>query len=67
MKVRIKKFSVDMEVKNAGIEFQVNNNDGAHLGDCYITKTGLIWCQGRTLKANGVPVTWDEFIRWMED
>ena len=67
MKVRIKKFSVDMEVKNAGIEFQVNSNDGAHLGDCYITKKGLIWCQGRRLKANGVTVTWDEFIRWMED
>ena len=66
MKVQIKKFGVDMEVKNAGIEFQVNGNDGNQLGDCYVTKTGLIWCRGKTQKTNGIRVSWNEFIDWME-
>lgn len=66
MKVKIKRFAVDMDVKNAGIEFQVHDNAGNFLGDCYVTKTGLIWCCGRTRKQNGVPVSWNEFIQWME-
>ena len=66
MKVQIKKFNVDMEVKNAGIEFQVNGNDGNQRGDCYVTKSGLTWCHGKTQKKNGVQVSWDEFIEWME-
>ena len=66
MKVKIKKFDVEMEVKNNGIEFQVHANNGDFLGDCYVTKTGLIWCRGRTTKANGIPVSWDDSTRWME-
>ncbi|MCH7539556.1 MAG: hypothetical protein IH999_04035 [Proteobacteria bacterium] len=65
MKVHIKRFGVDMDVKNTGIEFEVADNDGAHRGDCYLTKTGLIWCQGRTRKENGVQVSWDDFIDLM--
>lgn len=39
MKVLIKEFAVDMEVKSKGIEFEVKSPDGAsHLGDCYVTK-----------------------------
>lgn len=65
MKVKIKNFGVDMEVKNTGVEFQVHDNQGNFLGDCYITKTGVIWCEGRTRKENGVKATWQEFIEWM--
>ncbi len=53
MKVTIKKFNVEMEVKTNGIEFGVRDNNGNFLGDCYLTKTGLIWCEGRTTKSNG--------------
>ena len=67
MKVKIKKFGVDMEVKNIGVEFQVHDNEGNFLGDCYVTKAGLVWCRGRTRKANGASVSWQEFIGWMEE
>ena len=66
MKVKIKRFGVDMEVKNTGIEFGVADNNGEHQGDCYLTRTGLIWCKGRTTKARGIHVSWDDFIRWMQ-
>ncbi len=67
MKVSIKSFDVAMDVKNKGIEFEVADNDGVHIGDCYLTRTGLIWCRGRTRKANGIRVTWDQFIEWMNE
>ena len=65
VKVSIKDFAVNMEVKNTGIEFEVRDNDGTFRGDCFVTKTGLIWCEGRTQRENGVPVSWGEFIEWM--
>ena len=65
MKVTIKDFDVGMEVKTNGIEFQVRKPDGTLLGDCYLTKTGLIWCQGQTTRANGKKASWNEFINWM--
>jgi hypothetical protein len=67
MKVKIKSFDVDMDVKNAGIEFEVYTPDGGtHLGDLILTKRNLIWCKGRTRRENGVPVSWAEFVEWME-
>lgn len=61
MKVLIKEFAVDMEVKSKGIEFEVKSPDGnTHHGDCYITQTSIIWCKGRTTKANGVKITWEQ-------
>jgi hypothetical protein len=65
MQVSIKKFSVEMSVKNNGVEFQVHDNDGTFRGDCYVTKSGLVWCQGKTKKENGAKVNWNEFIEWM--
>ncbi len=67
MKVSIKSFDVAMDVKNKGIEFEVADNDGVHIGDCYLTRTELIWCRGRTRKAYGIRVTWDQFIEWMNE
>lgn len=66
MKVTIKEFAVDMEVKTKGIEFEVRSPDGSkHLGDLILTKTGLEWCKGRVTAGNGVKVSWDEFIKRM--
>ncbi len=65
MKVYIKSFDVEMEVANNGVEFEVRDTDGSHLGDLVLTKTRLVWCQGRTRRENGVPVSWEDFIAWM--
>jgi len=67
MKVSVKDFGLDMEVKNRGIELDVYDASGTrHRGDLVLTKTKLVWCKGKTARENGVHVTWDEFIKWME-
>lgn len=61
MKVWIKSFDVEMQVKQSGIELEVRSNDGANqLGDCYATMTGLVWCKGRTTKKHGVKLKWGD-------
>lgn len=61
MDIRIKKFDVRMNVKSKGIEFEVRSPDGEqHVGDCYLTMTGVIWCQGKTTKENGVKISWKD-------
>ncbi len=65
--VSIKSFDVDMQVKNKGIEFQVCDNDGVFRGDLILTKSGLTWCEGKTRRANGVKVNWNDFIEWMNE
>lgn len=67
MKVSIKTFDVKMEIKNNGIEFAVSDPKGAFQGDFILTKTKLIWCQGKIAKKNGKSVSWKEFISWMND
>jgi len=66
MKVAIKSFDVDMDVKNNGIEFQVHDNQAKFLGDCFVTRAGLIWCKGRVRREHGTRVNWQDFIAWME-
>lgn len=62
MKVSIKNFSVDMVLKTKGVEFEVRDNSNNFLGDFIVTKTGVIWCEGKTDRKNGVHKTWDELI-----
>jgi hypothetical protein len=63
VKVNIKSFDVNMEVKSNGIEFEVRSADGTtQLGDCYLTMTGLVWCNGKTTKANGIKISWNDFM-----
>ena len=58
VKVKVKQFAVDMEVKTNGIELEVRKpDDSAQIGDCYVTKTGLTWCKGKTTKPNGIRIT----------
>ncbi len=66
MQVSIKDFAVTMEIKNKGIELDVYDNSGQHLGDLVVTKTKLVWCKGRTSVNNGKSITWREFIDQME-
>lgn len=66
MKVSIKKFDVEMEIKNKGIELDIYSPDGENfLGDLVITRAGLIWCEGKTNRKNGVPISWKDFIDYM--
>ncbi len=67
MQVHIKEFNVEMDVKAAGIEFEVRTPDGSNqVGDCYLTMTGLVWCQGKINKVRGIKVSWDNFITIMQ-
>jgi hypothetical protein len=67
MIVGIKEFDVEMKVKNRGIEVDVSGNDGYHRGDLVITKAKLVWCKGKTPRENGVEISWDDFIEYMEN
>lgn len=66
MKVSIKSFDVAMDVKTKGIEFEVYGNDDKFKGDCIVTKTGLIWCKGKTGRDKGIKISWDKFMTWAE-
>ena len=64
MKVKIKEFGLDMDVKTKGMMLDVYSPDGkTRLGDLQITKTGLTWCNGKA--QTGPKATWQEFIDWM--
>lgn len=63
--VKIKKFDVEMDVKNNGIEFEVRDTKGTFLGDLVITKTRLIWCEGKTTRANGKTISLEDFRKLM--
>ena len=66
MKVNIKSFNVDMDVKNKGIEFEVRSpDDKSQLGDCYLTKTELRWCPGKKGKKSGIRIKWEDFMSIM--
>ena len=57
MNVSIKDLAVTMDVKNKGIELDVYDNDGQHLGDLVVTKTKLVWCKGKTKAENGKAIS----------
>ena len=61
MKVYIKQFDVDMQIKNKGVEFAVYDTSDNHIGDLYLTKTNLIWCEGKVSRQNGKHVSWKKF------
>jgi len=67
MNVRIKKFEVEMEIKNKGVEIEVRTPDGkTQVGDVLLTKTGVTWCKGKTAPENGKKVTWKRLIELIE-
>lgn len=67
MQVKIKSFDVAMDLKNRGIELEIRDPSGRFLGDLVVTKTTLIWCKGKTLRANGKKLAIGDFIEMMED
>lgn len=67
MKVGIKQFNVEMDLKNKGMEIEVRDNDDSFLGDLVVTKRGLIWCKGKQQRNQGVHLDWKDFIKLMEN
>jgi hypothetical protein len=68
VKVSIKSFDVDMEIKTKGIELEVRDPSGIkHLGDLVLTKTEIIWCAGRQRRGNGKALSWEKFIDLVKD
>lgn len=66
MKVFIKEISdVKMEIKNNGIELDVSDPQGNHIGDLIINRARLIWCPGKVRGKNGKPIEWKDFIAFM--
>jgi len=66
MKVKIKKFDLDLDVKKKGIEFDIRKpNGGKRLGDMILTSSGLTWCPGKVGKRNGMKVSWEKVIALM--
>lgn len=66
MKVNIKQFDVEMEVKSKGIEFEIRDPKGKFLGDVVITMTSIIWCPGKTTRERGYKVKLEDFFKIME-
>ncbi len=66
MIVRIKQFDVQMELKTNGLEFEVRDTKGKHLGDLVLNKARLVWCPGKTEPENGIRLSWNKFIKLME-
>jgi hypothetical protein len=67
MKVKIKSFDVAMDVKSNGIEFEVRSPDNkTQLGDCFLTMTGLVWCEGKKAKKSGIKMSWTDFMEIMK-
>ena len=68
MDVSIKSFDVEMDVKNKGVEFGIREpNGGDRLGDLFITKANLIWCKGKTQRAQGIKIKWTDFVEMVND
>lgn len=55
----IKNLTVDMPLKNNGVEIQIDQ-DGKQYGDLYVSKTGIVWCDGKVHRENGTKFTFDE-------
>ena len=66
MQVSIKDFAVQLDIGSKGIELDVSDTDGEHLGDLIVTMTGLTWCNGKKSKQKGKKTTWEEFIKSMQ-
>ena len=65
MKVAVKSFDVEMDVKTNGIEFGIWTNQNKFIGDLIMTKTQLIWCEGKTNRKNGKKIAIEEFREFM--
>lgn len=64
MNLSIKKFEVQMDLKNKGMELEVRTSKDEHIGDLIVKKKGLTWCSGRTTEKYGTTKSWEEIIEF---
>jgi len=64
MNVQLKRFHNEIEVKNNGVEFGIWDTSGKHLGDIYVRRAGLVWCEGKKSPKGGKPISWKKFVAW---
>jgi len=62
VKISIKNLAVSMQLGNKGIELDVYDNSGKHLGDLIIGKARLEWCKGKTPAGRGIRKSWQQVI-----
>ena len=67
MKVRIKDLSVNMELGNNGVTFDVYDNADTFLGDLRLGRGKVEWCKGRTRAGNGITVNWNELLAFFDE
>jgi hypothetical protein len=48
-----------MSVKNNGLEFQISDNEGKHVGHLRVAKRGVFWRPGKTRRGNELRVDWN--------
>lgn len=66
MKVRVKDLQVSMELGNNGIELELKDNSGKHIGDLRIGRATVEWCKGKIRKDYGIKLTLHELIEMIE-
>lgn len=67
MSVKVKDLSVEMEVKNKGIELEVRDAQGNFQGDLIVTGSSVIWCEGKTSREKGIKVKMGDFLNVMRN
>lgn len=67
MKVKIKDLSVNMELGNNGVTFDVYDNDETFLGDLRLGRGKVEWCKGKTKSGNGIQVNWKELLAFFDE
>lgn len=67
MKIRIKDLSINMDLGNNGVTFDVYDTKDSFLGDLRLGKGTIEWCKGRTVAGNGVKVKWSDLIGFFEE
>jgi hypothetical protein len=66
VKISIKDLSINMDLGNNGVTFDVYGNDDKFLGDLRLGKGTVEWCKGKTKAGNGVKVKWNDLIKFFE-
>ena len=61
MQVKIKDLQVSMDLGNNGIELEIKDNKGEHLGDLRIGRAKVEWCKGRIRAGNGIKLKLEDY------
>ena len=66
MQVRVKDLQVSMDLGNNGLELEIKDNKGNHLGDLRIGRAKVEWCKGRVRAGNGIQIRLEDLVDLIE-